>query len=534
VTILRPIPPTVARPVSALLLLAWAVQMGFLIHRSARRTTVLAADVGRYGSGAQWKGVYYKGRKIGFTVSETVEKDGGYELKEDGQLQMTLLGAATAAHMKTVARVDSSFALRSFTFSLDPGTGPLTIDGSLDGRRLDLTISSASGKRSESRVLEEPPALSLSLPRRLVAAGMKPGLEMTVEAFDPATLRNAPMTVRVESRDVVWVMRRPVPAFKVRTDFAGITATSWVTEVGEVVKEESPTGLLVVRETPDRAAALAVPGDVQDDLIAAAAVVPHPGRRIDDASTVDLLRVRLDGVDLANPDLEGVGQHVSGQEIEIRSQGEAAAGPADPAAPRYSAPEAFIESDAPEILAEAKKAVGALTAPRDRAERLVRHVNAILDKKPTVSLPSALEVLRTRVGDCNEHTVLYVAMARALGIPARIAVGLVHVDGAFYYHAWAEVYVEGPPGRGLWLRADPSLNQFPADATHIRLARGGLDRQAILMQMIGRLKMRMLDLQLRPGAVPVLVGRSARDLRPLELALPHRDGSGPTCWSRPR
>ena len=83
-----------------------------------------------------------------------------------------------------------------------------------------------------------------------------------------------------------------------------------------------------------------------------------------------------------------------------------------------------------------------MTGTRARAERLTRYVNALLDKKPTVSLPSAREVLRTKVGDCNEHTALYVAMARALGIPARIAVGLVYIHGAFYYHAWPEVYID--------------------------------------------------------------------------------------------
>ena len=55
-------------------------------------------------------------------------------------------------------------------------------------------------------------------------------------------------------------------------------------------------------------------------------------------------------------------------------------------------------------------------------------------------------MLRTKVGDCNEHTALYVAMARALGIPARIAVGLVYIHGAFYYHAWPEVYLDGGQG----------------------------------------------------------------------------------------
>ncbi|OFV87204.1 MAG: hypothetical protein A2V74_01545 [Acidobacteria bacterium RBG_16_70_10] len=150
-----------------------------------------------------------------------------------------------------------------------------------------------------------------------------------------------------------------------------------------------------------------------------------------------------------------------------------------------------------------------------------------------MSIPSALEVLRTRVGDCNEHTALYVALARASGLPARIAVGLVYLRGAFYYHAWPEVWVAERPGRGLWLPVDPTLNQFPSDATHLRLARGGLDKQAAILALVGRARVRILDVELRPGATPVLVGRPASDLRPLALSLPRRDGGGRGCWSSP-
>ena len=53
---------------------------------------------------------------------------------------------------------------------------------------------------------------------------------------------------------------------------------------------------------------------------------------------------------------------------------------------------------------------------------------------------------------------------------------------------------------GLWLPVDPTLNQFPADATHLRLARGGLDKQAVVLPLIGRLKMTVLDVELAPGA----------------------------------
>ncbi len=149
-----------------------------------------------------------------------------------------------------------------------------------------------------------------------------------------------------------------------------------------------------------------------------------------------------------------------------------------------------------------------------------------------MSLPSALEVLRTKIGDCNEHTVLYVAMARALRIPARIAVGLVHVHGAFYFHAWAEVYFAATPREGLWFPVDPTLDQFPADATHFAIARGGLERQAAVLALLGQARIRIDTLELKSRA-PVLVGHTRADVRPLEIDLPSRGGSI-GCWSTPR
>jgi hypothetical protein len=340
------------------------------------------------------------------------------------------------------------------------------------------------------------------------------------------------MVLDVGQREVVRAAGKPVPAFKVHMTFGGIASSSWVTDTGEVVKEESPMGLLVVKETRERALALAVPGDVQSDLLQAAAVVPSTSKRIQEPTGVVLLRLRLEGMDLSDPDLQGGNQNVTDNVVVLRDPRALKPGTRDPGAERFVQPEPFIESDAQEIVTEAREATRGLTSPRQKAERLVRHVNALLEKKPTVSLPSALEVLRTRVGDCNEHTALYVALARSLGIPARVAVGLVYLHGAFYYHAWPEVYLaEG--GGGLWLPVDPTLNQFPADTTHLRLARGGLDRQAAILPLIGKLKIAILDLQVQPGADPTLIGRPAQDTRPMEIALPQRGGGGATCWSSP-
>jgi hypothetical protein len=476
--------------------------------------------------------VYYRGEKIGFTVSQVQPTDDGFELREDGRLQFTLLGAHTFAILKTTAHVDRAFTLKDFDFSLDPGTGAMAIKGRLDGLKLSLEITSKSGSRTETRQLIDKPALMLSVGRRLAAEGLTPGATRQWAVFDPATMKNAPVNIAIGSREVVAAgTRRPIPAFRADMTFSGITTTAWITDTGEIVREESPMGLITILETQEQAMALSVSNRMQEDMLENAAIVPRmaPKQRIVEPRNVKKLRLRMAGVDLSNAGVEGSGQTVDGEFVELIDPRDLAPGPAPADLERYLRPEPFIESDAPEIRAEAEKMVAGITGTRARAERLTREVNTLVEKKPTVSLPSARDVLRTKVGDCNEHTALYVAMARAVGLPARIAVGLAYVRGAFYYHAWPEVYLREADGRGLWLPVDPTFNQFPADATHLRLARGGLDKQAVIIPLIGRLKMTVLDLELAPNAVPTLVGRAATDTRPLSIPIPQRSGGG--CWS---
>jgi len=536
VTLLRPLPRRLSRVLCAVILVGWVAQMGWLL-RTASARTALSGDLARYGSAAQWKGIYYRGEKIGFSVSETLPVGDGFELREDAQIQMALLGSTSPVRLVTVARVDAGFDLKGFTFSLDPGTGPITIDGTIDGKRLSLAITTGGSPRTEQRELDEPPNLSLNLMRRFAASGLETGKTLDALVFDPATMRNAPLHIEVEGRELVRAADRPIPAFRVRSQFGSMTSHSWITDLGEVVREESPTGFIVVRETRERATARAVTGQVQTDLLESVAIKPTLAEPIHDPRDVRCLRLRLESPNMpAELELDGVGQRLlpSGEVELYLSTAEPTAALEDMAA--FLKPEPFIESDAPEILAEAQKAVARATSPAARVEQLTRHVSALLEKKPTIGLPSAREVLRTGVGDCNEHTALYVAMARALGIPARIAVGVVFMHGAFYYHAWPEAYVEERPGRARWLAVDPTLNQFPADATHLRLTRGGLDRQAMILPLIGNATMTVVDMEVRPDSTPILVGRAGRGagVAPSFTApMPRRTGGRRSCWSPP-
>ena len=533
--LLRTVPRRAARGVSLLALLAWAAAMGTIVARTygQARPLNLAADLARYGTSAQWRGVYYRGEKVGFTVSQTTPSGDGFQVQEDARIQMSLLGATSAAAIRTTAQVDRDFALRSFEFSLDPGTGPVQIGGTVSGRRVALTIKTSSGTQHEERDLDEAPVLGVNLPRLLAAGGLTPGTTRRFLVFDPATLRSERVTLAIGRREMVPVgaPMQSIPAFRVDVAIAGLKTSSWITDTGAVVREESQMGLMSVQEPPEVARRMAISRGVAGDLLEASAVVPRNTTKqlIDDPRDVRRIRLRIDGADLTSPDLNGVGQTARGSIVEISDPRSIPAGAADPDLDRYLRPEPLIESDDEAIRAEAEKAVLGVKDPRTIAERLTRRVNAMLEKKPTVSLPSAREVLRTKIGDCNEHTALYVAMARSQGLPARIAVGLVYVRGAFFYHAWPEVFIAEGRSRGRWMPVDPTLNQFPADATHLRLARGGLDRQAAIVPLIGRIKMTILDLELAPNSTPVLIGRGSTPAAPFASPVPVRTGL--TCWS---
>lgn len=80
----------------------------------------------------------------------------------------------------------------------------------------------------------------------------------------------------------------------------------------------------------------------------------------------------------------------------------------------------------------------------------------------SVARAGAAETLATREADCSEFSQLFVAMARSLGLPARIVSGLAYSGSSFGGHAWVEVWV------GEWVELDPTWGTDFVDATHIR------------------------------------------------------------------
>jgi hypothetical protein len=118
----------------------------------------------------------------------------------------------------------------------------------------------------------------------------------------------------------------------------------------------------------------------------------------------------------------------------------------------------FVESTAPEIDHLALEIVGKEKRAYYAARLIQQWVyNNIAHKDLSLGFASAKETLLSRQGDCTEHAVLFTALARALGIPSRVAIGLMYVPngnsnlGRFVYHMWNEIYLGDRDPRTLKL-----------------------------------------------------------------------------------
>ncbi len=80
-------------------------------------------------------------------------------------------------------------------------------------------------------------------------------------------------------------------------------------------------------------------------------------------------------------------------------------------------------------------------------------------------MPAIVEkMVSVRKGDCGVQALLFIALCRASGVPARWQSGWVTRPGAWNMHDWAEFWV---PGRG-WIPADPSVGTRKSDDPRAR------------------------------------------------------------------
>jgi Transglutaminase-like superfamily len=440
------------------------------------------ADAG--SSQDTWMSLYMHDSKIGYSHDRWEPTQTGFRFKESSLLRVTVLDQPQTVQTAVEGEVDGHEALRRFSFSLRSGVGDMHVRGTKVEGALDLQIDTGSDQRREKL----PVAGEIYLPsvaRHLLGhAKVQRGTRVDVDVFDPSAMATHPLNLLVEAREPVPGGDDGLLAWRVRETFRGIHTNVWLDDAGRVLREEGPMGLVAVRQTAKQAMSSGWKEGAAFDLMAAIAVPVD--RRIPFPRQCRRLELSLSGLGGLRP-LDDARQSFRRGHLSIVREDDAAMSsyvlPYEGDRWRGElAPTPFLQVDDPRIRGKAREVLGAETDARQVAEKLRRWVYGFLEKKPTVSIPNAVQVLNMGQGDCNEHAVLFAALARAAGLPAKVVAGAVYVDGVFLYHAWNEVWL----GKS-WVSVDPTFDQMPVDATHMKFVEGGPEAHADLLPIIGRL-----------------------------------------------
>lgn len=490
----------IGRLPAIIIVLAWLGVMGILVAR--QRVTRLGPQSGEIPPAfleEQWATILFHGQKIGWGHSEYQPVPGGYRVIGESRMSIVAMGVKQDARINFTSEVSPEFFLKKISFEFHSTAQNIKVDGEVNDLTLHISLRSPEDAKPEERTitLKEPVSLLDTMAIRAAKMGLKEGERFKIPVFDPTTQSADYVNVEVAGREEIESMGKRVKAYVIKTNFLGVEVKSWIDDEGRTLRDESPLGF--VTELASKADALRVESAAKLDMIAAAAIPAD--RNIPEPRNLRYLKARLSGLEnIEAPALEGGVQSLQKEgegpnmilTVRIPDPGPGYELPnREPAVESFLRSELLLQSDDPEIISASKNIIQGEQNSIKAAQLLNDWLYQHIEKAPTLTLPSAKEVWNTKKGDCNEHTALYTALARAAGIPARMAVGVVYLDGAFYYHAWPEIWL-GQPG---WAPVDPTFGEFPADATHIRLAIGGLKDQLAITRFLGKLKIDIIEMQ---------------------------------------
>lgn len=462
------------------------------IPQPAKSTLVENKSTSTLSRSDEWLGIFLQGQRIGYSFTKINRSDTGLVIENRSLMTLMIMNETRTLSTHLFAHTDKDYALKDFSLELATAGHPTRIEGRIEGTQLELTSFSQGSSYTQKITLKERPYFPDAIEEVIKNKNLKPGDEITIPYFDPTTQSSATAEIKVIGKEKVKVFEDEFTGTRIEITYMGITSILWLDDNYSLIKESSPAmGLEMIPLSKEEALAEIEP-DETFDLLSFFSVkldkpIPYPGE-------LSYLKLKLKDITPEELDLTDDYQRLMKEEpIIIESFLSDIDDLPDLILPidghsEFLEPSAYIQSEDLDIIAKANEMIGDDKDAKKAVGKLVDGVYKLIEKNPTASLPSAIDVLKTREGDCNEHSILFTALARAVGIPTKIYVGLVNLNGlAYFYHAWCAVWL------GKWVPVDPTFNQYPADVGHLKLKEGEISEQAKVLKVVGKLKIDVLE-----------------------------------------
>lgn len=453
-----------------------------------------------------WYGIYFQEDKIGYSHFK-IQPDGkNFVIDSDSTMRLTAMKKTNEINMNEKITVAPDLSLLSFDSDVKMNQKSLKIEGKLESTKLLLKMNvdnekverefPVNGKIFHTSAISLMPALK----------GLKEGSKNSFNVFNVER-----QSIESIEQEIAAVKGSPGPSeavWRVTNNYGQSSVNSWLNRKGMVVLEKALDGsLITILEDEAAAKQFLEKRAKQKDLILDFSLVKSPKKIINPHKT-QFLKIHLQGIrsDLIARDhrqnlndsksialQEGFDVEVQVEDIQRFKDGRdltsahKAGKDSDGNLSNYLASTPTIQSGHKEIREQAQEIVSKEFTDLDKVVKLVNWTADNIKGSMKDSF-SALEVLRSKEGECQSHSQLYTALARSIGIPTRIVTGLVYSENlGFLYHSWAESYVRG------WLSVDPTLRQVPSDATHIKLASASEDDVSPVLKMMGKVLIQSVE-----------------------------------------
>jgi hypothetical protein len=444
--------------------------------------------------GESWYGLYLNGQKSGY-ARNVFEKDGegNYIIIEDAQFQISMAGIRQDMHVFSRREYGPDGGLRTIASKVKDPVNHSEFHAVVAGDTMRLRTVMAD---TSSEIELPAPKESLSdavKHAKWVLGDPQPGDVMNFSVFEPMyrqEIAGMSHIVGIEER-VLDGIKTSVYKIKTSLDMMGLDSVAYVAENGDTL-EDVVGGIIVMRLEPEEQAK-----DVNysnDVIVSNAALIEKAIENARSRENLELIvRGPLTKDHLFNDTRQTLVPeedhfHFTSRRLSAADLPAATLPVEDEEAARWLKPTTFVQSGDPRLIAKAKEIAGGETDALKVMRKLCNWVNENMTSTFSARLTNALEVLSNLEGDCTEHSILFIGLARAAGLPAREVAGLIYVgepQPGFYFHQWAMVWI------GRWVDVDPTFNQPFADVTHIKLAEGDLLKQAKLIPIIGQLQIEL-------------------------------------------
>jgi hypothetical protein len=470
----------------------WLCLISVFVYRhyisGAELSGLRAVSGDQFRTSEEWLGVYFQDRKIGHIRTSSEKIGDEYRFTQSGETAVDREGKTIKSSSSFKCLTDLSYRIKSFEFESRSGDAYFKSHGELDRDNvLQVFMETEKQRKTETIDIQGQPYLPATVKQALFAQGLEKGKRFNIPILNIFSLAVADTVVEVQ--DLVPVKTginiNTAYLLKIGDNF------SWVSNGGITLKEKDASGVMYLAEKEAQAKSK----DTRPFFDYLSMPVLKTNKLLSNTEELPDLKVRLTGLDVSRYPLLNEGRQVlTGDILTIRKENEAVLKenaydlpyPGKEMGP-FLSHTPLVQSDHHTIIYNAKKFVAIEKNAFRLARFLTSNLYLTITKTPSFHIIPAMDIFNLRAGESNEHTVLFTSFARAAGMPARMVGGLVYLNGYFYYHTWPEVWL------GRWVPADPSMGQFPADVTHIRLMEGDIDKLASLGEVIRDMKIDIME-----------------------------------------